>query len=189
MQEEIWKDIKGVENIYRVSNYGRLSSNKRGGWRVLSNTNSKGDYLSVVLRGKDNAKSEKIHRLVYETFIGDIPNGKRFHIHHIDGNKQNNRIDNLKLVDSKEHHFEHISRNKSILDGMIKYNKYVKTKMIGQYTMDGSLIRIFANGKEASDATGVCQRNILQVANREPFNKNGNIRKQAGGYIWKFEEE
>lgn len=32
----------------------------------------------------------------------------------------------------------------------------------------------------------VCQRNILQVANKEPYNKNGKIRKQAGGFIWKF---
>lgn len=188
MQEEIWKDIKGFENIYRVSNYGRLSSNKRGGWRVLSNTNSKGDYLSVVLRGKDNAKSARIHRLVYEAFIGEIPKGQKFHIHHIDGDKQNNRADNLKLITSKEHHFIHIKNDKSILDGMIKYNKYVKTKKISQFDLNGNFIKTYLNGKDASDATGVCQRNILQVANKEPFNKKGNIRKQAGGFIWRFAE-
>ena len=36
---------------------------------------------------------------------------------------------------------------------------------------------------------GVCQRNILQVANKEPYNDKGFIRKQAGGYIWRFEKE
>lgn len=51
------------------------------------------------------------------------------------------------------------------------------------------LIGVFANSKEASDATGVCQRNIRQVASKEPFNKKGGVRKQAGGYIWKFKEE
>lgn len=37
--------------------------------------------------------------------------------------------------------------------------------------------------------TGICQRNILQVANKEPYNSKGSIRKQAGGYVWKFEKE
>ena len=41
----------------------------------------------------------------------------------------------------------------------------------------------------AEKITGICSRNILQVANKEPFNKKGNIRKSAGGYIWKFESE
>lgn len=42
---------------------------------------------------------------------------------------------------------------------------------------------------EASRVTGVCARNILQVADKEPFNSKGSVRKQAGGYIWKFADE
>ena len=41
---------------------------------------------------------------------------------------------------------------------------------------------------EASDVTGVCQRNILQVCNKTEFSK-GRYRKQAGGYILKFKNE
>lgn len=67
---------------------------------------------------------------------------------------------------------------------MVNYNKYVKTKKILQYTLEGKYIATYNNSKEASQATGVCQRNILQVANKEPFNKKGNIRKQVGGYVW-----
>ena len=36
---------------------------------------------------------------------------------------------------------------------------------------------------------GICGRNILQVANKEPYNSKGSVRKQAGGYVWKFEKE
>jgi predicted Mrr-cat superfamily restriction endonuclease len=54
--------------------------------------------------------------------------------------------------------------------------------------MQGNVIAKFDNSKEASVTTGVCQRNILQVASKETFNKKGGIRKQAGGYIWKFAE-
>lgn len=231
MQEEIWKDIKGFENIYRVSNYGRLSSNKRGGWRVLSTINSKGDYLSVVLRGKDNAKSAKMHRLVYEAFIGDIPKGRKFHVHHIDGNKQNNHVDNLILKTSLEHvkeHYVHIleiaaKRDYGVENGNInEYCKYIvengkvvglnpnykfdynhnqirskrkrkgvscKPRKIEQYTLKGVFLNSYNNAKDAERKTGVCSRNILQVASKDPYNDKGSIRKQAGGYIWKFKEE
>lgn len=185
---EIWEHIQGSEE-YAISNFGRIASNKRGFWRVLSQKNSKGDYLSVTLRSGDKCKSTRIHRLVYEAFIGQIPNGHKYHIHHIDGNRQNNEVSNLCLVNCFEHHFLHIEENPSILNGMINYNKYVRTKKIEQYDLSGNYIATYNNGVEASQATGVCRRNILQVAGKEPYNKKGSIRKQAGGYIWKFAEE
>ena len=37
--------------------------------------------------------------------------------------------------------------------------------------------------------TGICQRNISQVASKEPYNSKGSVRKQAGGYAWEFEKE
>ena len=89
-------------------------------------------------------------------------------------------------ISSSEHQQKHIKENRRILNGMINYNRYIKTKKIEQYDLDGRYIATYANGYDASISTGVCHRNILQVANKEPFNKKGNIRKQAGGYIWKF---
>lgn len=54
---EVWKDVKGFEGIYQISNKGRLKSFKRmkDGY-ILSTKNSKGDYLSVVLEYKDLKK-------------------------------------------------------------------------------------------------------------------------------------
>jgi hypothetical protein len=37
--------------------------------------------------------------------------------------------------------------------------------------------------------TGICARNILQVANKTPYNTKGKTRSMAGGYIWVFESE
>ena len=48
-----------------------------------------------------------------------------------------------------------------------------------------AIIDEFVNGANASKKSGVCQRNILQVANQDEY-KPGLTRKQAGGYIWKF---
>ena len=38
-------------------------------------------------------------------------------------------------------------------------------------------------------SSGVCARNIRQVASKEPYNKKGSVRKQAGGFIWEDVED
>lgn len=187
--EEIWKDIKGFEGLYQISNRGRLASLRKGVFRVLSNKNSKGDYFAVILRSGDKAKHTRIHRLVYETFVGEIPQGKKYNIHHINGDKQDNRVENLELVSSTQHHTKHLSENPRLIDGMNNYNKYIRPKKVAQCDLSENVIAIFPNAKEASRVTGVCSRNILQVASKTPFNKQGNTRKQAGGFIWKFVED
>lgn len=66
------------------------------------------------------------------------------------------------------------------------YNQHIRPRKIKQLSLDGEFISIFANAKEASRATGVCARNILQMAAGVPFDKSGVIRKSAGGYKWEF---
>ena len=58
-----------------------------------------------------------------------------------------------------------------------------------KFSLNGEFINSYRNAMEASRNTGVCGRNILQVANKEPYNSKGSVRKQAGGYVWKFEKE
>lgn len=188
--KEVWKDVKGFENVYMISSYGRLASIRNGNFHILSNVNSKGGYFSVILKTNNGKKRHtRIHRLVYESFIGELPNGEKMHVHHINGNKQDNRVENLQLISCTEHHAQHLKNNPHLIDGMVYYNKYVKTKIILQCDLKGNVINAFPNAKEASRVTGVCGRNILQVASKTPYNSKGNTRKQAGGYIWKFKED
>lgn len=98
-------------------------------------------------------------------------------------------VTNLEYIHPKKHRKETEKIHRQIVTGITNYNRYKKPRKIQQYTKDGILLAEYVNGEVASRMTGVCQRNILQVANKEPFNKNGNIRKQAGGYIWKFADE
>lgn len=207
MTEE-WKWIKGYEGLYQISNLGNVKSfckDKNG--TLMSIKNGKGWYLSFRCKDNDNhTKTLRVHVEVAKAFIGDIPKG--YQVHHKDGNKQNNAVTNLEIVSPREHILETIKQNPHILDGMIAYNKgriiddgrkrYEKSKEpsirfkkgdILQYSLDGEFINSYYCATEASRVTGVCTRNILQVANKEPFNSKGDVRKQAGGYIWKFEKE
>lgn len=102
--KEIWKPIKkeyfNKYNFY-VSNLGSVMINDR-----FSKIHVDRDgYLTVKL----NKKRHMVHRLVYEYFGTDF--NKDYHIHHIDGNKQNNCIDNLECISPSEHNRRHHKDN------------------------------------------------------------------------------
>lgn len=118
--------------------------------------------------------------------MGEIPRG--YAVHHIDGNKQNNAVTNLEIITVKEHARKTMEQNPHYIDGMNNYNKYERPKRIRQYTLDGHFLAEYVNGKVASRFTGVCRRNILQVATKKEY-KPGKTRSQAGGYVWRFADE
>jgi len=180
---EIWKDVLGWEGIYKVSSYGRLVSYKdvpEG--RLLSNTNNKGDYISVVLSAKGRpSKSTRMHRLVAETFISN-PHGL-LEVNHIDGNRQNNRVENLEWNTRKQNADDMKRRSPHYINKMVQYNKSIRPKRVQQLSLDGVILATFDTAKAASEATGVCHRNILQICHGQ------QRRTQAGGYKWAFEGE
>lgn len=106
--QEIWKDVKGYEGLYQVSNLGRVKSiqyfNHKNNKAYTRNRllkpiiNEKG-YARVDLFKNKKSKRVRIHRLVAETFIPNMYNLPE--INHIDGNKQNNCIDNLEWCTHK----------------------------------------------------------------------------------------
>ena len=100
--EEIWKDIEGYEGLYQVSNLGRVKSAPRRGTKggLLKNSKNTGGYYFVGLY-KDNILNRVlVHRIVYETFVGLIPDS--LEINHINENKADNRLENLNLMTPKE---------------------------------------------------------------------------------------
>lgn len=107
---EIWKDIKGFEGYYQVSNYGNIKSltrfdgiRERKGQEIKQSLKYNG-YLQVGLRKNSKRKFFSVHRLVAIHFL-DNPENKP-QVNHIDCNKQNNNINNLEWATSKEnlHH-------------------------------------------------------------------------------------
>lgn len=96
---EKWKNILGFDGNYQISNYGNVKSFinniilKPG---IASKRNNKQGYKVVNLKGK----LYYIHRLVAEAFIPNIANKPQ--INHIDGNKLNNKVDNLEWCTNSE---------------------------------------------------------------------------------------
>lgn len=98
----MYKKIKGYEN-YSVNENGDIKNNKTG--RILKKHLNDRGYFDIGIYDK-NKKSKKflIHRLVTMTFMEDF--NEELQINHIDGDRQNNNINNLECVTSKEN-FEH----------------------------------------------------------------------------------
>ena len=112
---EKWKDILGYEGLYQVSNEGRVKSLER-----FVESVSHGEpcirhiqecikqlqphpingYLQVNLSKDGKAKTYKVHRLVWEAFNGDIPEGME--IDHINAVRTDNRFENLRIATHQE---------------------------------------------------------------------------------------
>lgn len=109
MNEEIWKPIKGYEGLYEISSYGRIKSLRRTiickngvhktiGGRIMSIPKCSNQYRFIALSKYGKVKQYLLHRLVAQHFIGERP----LEINHIDGNKDNNCVENLEYVTHSE---------------------------------------------------------------------------------------
>lgn len=182
---EIWKDIKGWDGLYQISNHGRLKSFlKDPHGYIRSIKHGGGWYLTAVLTGRGRkSKTKRIHNLVAEHFIPNPFN--RNVINHIDLNKQNNHYLNLEWVTTKGNYNHAVENGIDFQAGMNRYNKFIRPCPVLQVSISGKIISKFNNCKEAGKITGICARNIHQVASKTEY-KPGLIRSQAGGFKWRF---
>jgi len=111
IEPEIWKNVKDFED-YQISNYGRIKSLKFRKERIISLVNDRDGYRKVHFSENGINYTRQIHRLVFETYVGEIP--KCYIVHHIDENKENNYYKNFELKPSaSEHQTYHMTGNKN----------------------------------------------------------------------------
>lgn len=102
---ENWKDIKGYEGYYQVSDQGNVKrlagSPKCKQDRLLKHSVSSNGYLFVTLSKDGKSKMFRIHRLVMETF-NPIENMETMDVNHIDEDITHNWLDNLQWCTHQE---------------------------------------------------------------------------------------
>ena len=93
---EEWRDIKGYEGIYQISNKGRVKSlnyKRTGKEKILSPGKRRGYFYISLYKKGEKPKNFDIHRLVAQAFL---PNPDNLPVvNHKDENKLNNNVENL----------------------------------------------------------------------------------------------
>ena len=183
--QEIWKDIKGYEGLYQVSNLGRVKRTNPGNRVVsadgtLKPTRRQHGYLGVMLYGKGGHATRgfkhcSVHRLVAEAFIPN-PNGYA-EVNHIDEDKTNNRVDNL----------EWVTHQQNCVHGTLPKRKSEwstngkQSKAIVQYTLNGEFVARYPSLAEVERQTGFGKGNICRCA------QHHHAYSHAYGYVWRYE--
>ena len=174
--EEIWKDIKGYEGLYKISNFGNVKSLNIKRNRKLSITRH--GYLYVDLSKNDVRKHFYVHRLVAAAFIDNPDNLPQ--VNHIDEDKTNNCVSNLEWCDRKYNN-NYGKRVHRII--CTQLNRKDVSKAVLQFDLNGNFIKEYCSSREAARTLGNrdFSVNISKCSN--------GIIKTAYGYKWKYKED
>lgn len=183
--QEIWKDIKGYEGRYQISNLGNVKSLSRKTEfsdgkppryekeKLLTPAKHHKGYVKAQLRKNNNTKAFFIHRLVAQAFIPN-PEGKAT-VNHKDGNKVNNTVVNLEWLSNQEnmkHAYATGIRDNSKVNEMRK-------RPVAQYSKDGQLVRTYESVKEAVELNPTFRQGGISSC------ALGNY-KTSHGFVWKY---
>lgn len=167
--KEIWKDIRGYEGLYQVSNLGNVRSlnyNRQNKIKNIKAVSNYRGYLKVSLSKNNIIKNKNVHRLVAEAFIVN-PNNFPV-VNHKDGNKHNNKIINLEWTTKSE------NTNHAYKNNLMKKNN----KAIIQLDKNKNRIKEYKSIKEASLIMKTSPMNIIKCCK--------GIQNTAKGYVWKY---
>lgn len=178
--KEIWKDVPNYEGFYQVSDWGRVKSldrmviDSRGGKRLYKSkiigTEHKG-YMVVGLSNNCISKTLKVSQLVAMAFLGHKPDGHRLVIDHINGNKLDDRLSNLRIVTQRENVSTCFRFDKKLFKSKytgvtFENNKYYKSRI----HYKGIRVNLGSFGKDI-DASNAYQKALSKIKSGT-FNPN-----------------
>ena len=163
---EIWKDIEGYENLYQVSNMGRIRSVKTG--RIRKSVTYSSGYQYVNLSKNNSTKIYLIHRLVAKAFLPNPDNLPQ--VNHKNEQKDCNMVTNLEWC-SKEYNINYGTRNEKVAEVNSKPVLAIKDDKICMFFK--STWEAGKNEFQQGHICGCCLGN----------------RKTHKGYQWKYVED
>lgn len=163
--EELWKEIKGYNGTYLVSDKGRVKriydkSKKERYMTILKN--QKG-YCRIRLTYNHKSNLKSLHRLVAEAFIPNSENKPE--IDHINGNREDNRVENLRWVTHSENMNNPLTKKK-----MKEYSPTEETKEKSSKALKG---RIFSEEHKRK----IGEANKRRIVTEETRKKIGEANK------------
>ena len=178
MLMELWKDIPGFEGLYKANVYGQIKSLYTN--KILKSNLCNNGYWGLTLCKNKIKKRYNVHRLVALTFI-DNPNNYPI-VNHIDGNKQNNNVNNLEWCTQKHNVKESFKLGLSKSPNINKNGKLNhKSKLIAQIDKKtNKIINHYYGAYEVERKTGICASYVWRCC-------HGKL-KSAKGYKWKYIE-
>ena len=174
----------------------------RNGYKLKQKPYSKTGYLYIPLGNKNYL----VHRLVASAYIQPLKRGDRsIQVHHINEDKTDNRVENLKVMTMQEHQHEHkqiypiekvcvvcgktyiphkTKRKRSqtcstdCWKALMRIKNEKRMRKISQYSLSGNLIQEWTCARDIQNALGICESNINKCC-------NGHIRTYKG-YVWRY---
>ena len=183
---EEWKDIKGYEGLYQVSNLGRVKSlgngkSNRSKCIIMKTAINHKGYAMIRLCKDGVGKGFSVHRLVAESFLANHEHKPQ--VNHLNGLTWDNRVTNLEWATCSEnnlHAYRELNR-KAPRSGLGKLGSKNPASRAVLQIKRGETIACFGSMLEADRATGINFRNISSCCK--------GIRKSAGGFQWKYKEQ
>ena len=192
MREE-YRDIKGFEGYYQVSNLGIVKSLERKVWcgrgrgyyktipeKILKAGDDGSGYLQVVLCKGGKDKPCKVHRLVAEAFLENPDNLPD--INHIDENSHNNNVNNLEWC-TRKYNINYGTRNIRAGKSNSKANTNNPKLSIAVISINkiSGLITEFPSTMEAERVLGIDHSHIVKCCKGR--------QKSAGGFYWMYADQ
>lgn len=159
MTMETWKAVPGFEGLYEVSDHGNVKSFWRGG-RILKATKNYYGYKQVTLVNSCRKNFPiVVHRLVLMTFSGK-KDGKM--ALHNDGNKENNRLSNLRWGDHKDNYADTVLHGTAIMGEAHPWTRLSKEAVFEIRSDSGT-----AHKKRMMEKYGICEQHAALIMKRK----------------------
>ena len=174
---EIWKEIE-LYSDYQISDLGRVKSFKKcrgSNERILKPRKGKYGYLNISLRKNNKLMTFTIHRLVL-MYFKPIDTPELFQCNHIDGNKQNNYINNLEWCTRSENakHAYRIGLMSNPMTGK-HHSKETKNKIREKCIGNNSSRHILTEDEVREIKILLKEKKLLQKEIAKIYNVGSNI--------------